>query len=73
MYFLAWAVVISGYLAFSVFAACMTRREHQRNCQVNRFVMGISYLLCLAWPVAAIVLFAFAQMQPAEFPPADQG
>ena len=73
MYWAAWAIVISAYLAVSVFAVYMTWREHQRNGHRSIVMTGVSYLLCAAWPLAATVLFAFAQWRPAEFAPADQG
>jgi predicted MFS family arabinose efflux permease len=72
MYWVIWAIVIGAYLAVSVFAAYMTWREHQRNGHVSLVMTGISYLLCAAWPLAATVLFTFAQWHPAEFVPADR-
>lgn len=72
MYWLAWTIIISAYLAVGVFAAYMTWREHQRNRCRSLLMMGLSYLLCFAWPLAAAVMFAFAKWRPAEFAPADQ-
>lgn len=73
MYWMAWAVVIGAYLAVSVFAVYMTWREHHRTGRAGLVMTGASYLLCLAWPLAAAALFAFAQWRPAEFAPADRG
>jgi membrane-bound metal-dependent hydrolase YbcI (DUF457 family) len=72
MYWFAWTVVITAYVAVSLFAAYMTYREHQRNGQRSLVMGTLSYLLCLVWPLAAAGMYAFARWRPAEFVPADK-
>lgn len=72
MYWLAWIVVITAYVAVSLFAFYMTYREHQRNGQRSLVMGAVSYLLCVAWPLAAAGMYAFARWQPAEFVRADR-
>lgn len=73
MYGMASAIVFGLYLAVGLFAAYMTWREHQTNGHRSLVMIGISYLLCLAWPLAVVAMFVFAQWRPAEFAPADRG
>ena len=72
MYWLAWAIFGSAYLAISVFAVYMTYREHERNGHRSIVLSGISYLLCIAWPLLVAGMLAFVQWRPAEFVPADR-
>lgn len=73
MYGITLAIVFGLYLAVSLFAAYMTWREHQRNGHQSLVMVGVSYLLCVAWPLAVAAMFVFAQWRPAEFVPADRG
>ena len=72
MYWIIWAIVISVYMAISVFAVYMTWREHQRNGQRSIVMGAVSYLLCLVWPLAAAGMYVFARWRPAAFVPADR-
>jgi uncharacterized membrane protein YhaH (DUF805 family) len=72
MYWLAWAIFGSVYLAVGVFAVYMTYRENERIGHRSIFLIGISYFLCIVWPLLAVAMLVFARWRPAEFVPADR-
>ena len=72
MYWLAWAIFGSAYLAVTVFALYMTYRENERIGRGGILLIGISYFLCIVWPLLAAAMFVFALWRPAEFVPADR-
>jgi hypothetical protein len=53
MYWFAWTVVITAYVAVSLFAAYMTYREHQRNGQ-RSLVMHLGHSQLSSLPRLAL-------------------
>jgi RsiW-degrading membrane proteinase PrsW (M82 family) len=71
MHWLAWTVLVALYVAICLFAIYMTHREHRHNGQRSLVLSGLSFVLCLVWPLLVPAMLVFARLRPAEFAPVD--
>ena len=73
MYGMTSIILFGLYLAVSMFAIYMTYQEHRINGHRGLVMIWVSYLLRLAWPLAAAAVFAAALWRPADLAPAKRG